>query len=255
MYDVFDEMNTFTKENWRKIPKEKRWDIYESYDKVNDLLEKAYVLKDGIEQYDTYSALAMRFLEPEDRILFSFYTEYGDTFTLRAATQLDKENAWNLTQEYFEAVNSVYNALDNRIERKPIQLYKGSTSTPEWTAKNKPSENVTLADLASRWKPGENITFSIELQNSFSEHRAIANRFIREKEEGTPIIFKIVTNRGAPISSVSAKSIESEHLMRPGEIYRLLHVSKNTSFTNRPGYDYVIEYANDVDKVDYEFSL
>jgi hypothetical protein len=44
-------------------------------------------------------------------------------------------------------------------------------------------------------------------------------------------------------------------MMRPGETYRILNVRENTSFPDRPGFNVVIEYVNNVKNVDYQFAL
>jgi SPP1 gp7 family putative phage head morphogenesis protein len=245
MYEVFGEMNN----RFGRYTNEERWAFYEKAVRAVDNMKRSY------DNYD-YSALAMRLLDIEDRVLLNFYTSAGDEFTLDAMTDKRGTDTYTKTLKYYEALNGVYNAFDKNFERKPVKLYRGITVNKKWTDKAKPGSHTTLVDVLRSWKPDTDTTFSFELQNSFSDQSHKADGFIHVNE-GIGVRLEIVSTRAAPISSISKFRSESEHLMRNGEKYRILGVQKlkTNKYTMGPTYIVQAEHIEPGDKVEYEFSV
>jgi hypothetical protein len=79
------------------------------------------------------------------------------------------------------------------------------------------------------------------------------------RAEDTKVIMHVMSNKGLPVTSISAYPVEAEHLMRPGEKYRILNVVdtlKNQGTMDKSTRFHVYaEHLNMDEIVDYELNL
>jgi SPP1 gp7 family putative phage head morphogenesis protein len=243
MFDVFKEMNKSG--ILQDYTPQQRWDRYLNMDnsEIASNVNPNYLLS------ERYSGAVMRFLSTEEKVMLSFYTEGGDRFCLYAATQARDSNSFKAMNKYFSTLNHVYGTVERYVERAPVQVYRGFGVEKKWTDKKVPGSKTTLVDVFKKWRTGVQPTFQMELPNSFSDDKDIAQRFMRASG-GQRVIFNVASNRAMPITSISPYPEEKEHLMRPGEKYRIVKVRKD-----KEKYTVDLEHVDQGKEVDYIFSL
>jgi hypothetical protein len=227
---------------------DERWKRYTSFDNVDAFRKSS--LED-----EFYSAEVMKFLSKEERVMLSFYTEGGDRFTMYGLYQERGGKAEEAIRKYCKAISLIYDSLDSYVERKPVKVYRGVGATAKLTDKKNPDVPTTFGKMLLDFKPGQKNVFQLQAQTSFSSNKDIAVFFAGSSTtSNSKVVLNLVSNRGAPISSISAISSEDEHLMRPGEKYRILSVRKEKK-SIVPLYNVNIEHVLDDTPAEYEFKL
>jgi hypothetical protein len=263
MKGLFKEMGKNPDKKYGKYTPDERW---EHYMKFAGQVENIYltgkgggmISKEGVTEYEGYSAAVMRYLSPEARTLFSIWSSGGDGLCkeIYLAGEEAGEEARARLAGYYKVFHGVASAIDDFVERRPRAVYRGVSMDEGWLDQTK---RMPLLVAIRGWRPGDGTVFGFGLPQSFSEDPGEALAFMRRshRDTYTDVIFKLATDRSAPMASVSSVPWEAEHLMRPGEKYRISHVRKNfrrPAEAGMPNYVVTLVQAGPGEKADYVFS-
>ena len=257
MFDLFKTMNDITLLGGKRLQKmtpEERWRHYLS--SATDRHVEEFLRLPGMEEYKLYSAGLMKFLDPAERALLSFYTKHGDealkTIMLKMPGTVEEQQA----KKYFSMIDGIYSAVNQNVVRDPVDIHRGVNAGKGWTDRKQAQNPLSLADVFANWKQGDKTTFSMSLMQSFSEQEDVAMRFAR-KGEGARILFHVKSNKGLPASAVSKYMTEAEHLMQPGGKYRIASVKRNVRKNDAylSDYDVYLEEIDLNEDTDFIFSV
>jgi SPP1 gp7 family putative phage head morphogenesis protein len=204
-----------------------------------------------------YSSSVMRLLSVEERVFLNLWTKFWDQQVQYTIRNYPNGKDAALIKKYFGLLTAMEESLDQHIVRQPVKLYRGVSVGGEWRDK---ASGRSLTDLAKTWEPSRDYTFSFQFPTSFASDYETAEIFAAhsDKPGRAKIVFQVMSDRAAPIETVSASgSGEHEHLMRPGEKYRITGVEKRERGADGGGIDYLVtlEELEPKAKAEYKFAV
>jgi hypothetical protein len=149
--------------------------------------------------------------------------EWSDIEDTRESQRLQKlyeeqKTVEKSLEEYYKAMDVIYDTIENNIDLPEKRLYRGVRSTKDW--KDTTGE-TSLFDFILSSKKGDVISF--KGQTSFSSNEWTANSFTRNYSDS--IMFEIEGRSvGIPIMSVSKFEAENEFLVRFGQKFEIRRI-------------------------------
>jgi len=224
------------------------------HDRVDEILK-------GIREcgkIDTESARIMRYLTSGERALLTAYTKDSELLNkiLRGTKKSDQD-----TKAYLTLVSNIFDNL-SQIETKPKKLFRGNWNPGGLVDTLKGKEN--LLDILKNFKPKDNLTIGFEAFSSSAAKQNVAEEFMRKGLWNSPspneigIIYKLEnTNKGLPITSISAKAAEVEYLFNFNEKFKIIKVGKKLKtdrISKRKYIEVTMEYSTEKGLPDYKFN-
>lgn len=161
------------------------------------------------------SADCMKFLTKTEIEILSFHTGNGYQHNLSVLVNPKKKpyppGQSDRARELIAAQKVIQETLNARLERPAVQLYRSLGTY---------NSRFTGEDLADWLQSGKGIgkKMGLELTSSFSQNEQASLDIFMPPDGG--IMFRVVTSKGIPVTSVSRHPEEMESIIVGGAVYR-----------------------------------
>jgi SPP1 gp7 family putative phage head morphogenesis protein len=228
MYDLYDDVIKGRRIEYAHTP-ETMWAMYKKEDKVREKMnlfaQFGYI---GTSKELMYSAQALQFLGQSERMALAFHTRWGDDYIRYVLKEKPSREAALKVKKYFNLLNVIYDSMERRITRNPLQLYRGLKEIELYKHEK---GYKSLLSVINDYKKGKSIiAFRGELSftNDFDTARMFSMR--GSGKEKLRVILHAKTNKAIPLEELSQYKGESEHLIQPGTIFNIDNVVREDKY-------------------------